>query len=119
MRDQCSDRHLVDKVVGIGNCSGDEVDKFKDFDLTPVPGTSGRAADRGMLRKFGMPDCRRPSDKSLQFLHSGSLEGPGGQGSEISSDAPLSGSGDFHHQRRRDKQAPKIHEVEGPAQFLR
>lgn len=29
---------LVDKVVGIGNCSGDEVDKFRQFDLTPDPG---------------------------------------------------------------------------------
>lgn len=29
---------LVDKVVGIGNCSGDEVDKFNRFCLTPVAG---------------------------------------------------------------------------------
>ncbi len=29
---------LVDKVVEIGNCSGDEVDKFKQFRLTPVAG---------------------------------------------------------------------------------
>jgi flavin reductase (DIM6/NTAB) family NADH-FMN oxidoreductase RutF len=27
---------LIDKVVGIGNCSGSEVDKFKEFRLTPV-----------------------------------------------------------------------------------
>ncbi|BBI54249.1 hypothetical protein HORIV_66700 [Vreelandella olivaria] len=26
---------LVDQVVGIGNCSGSEVDKFKAFELTP------------------------------------------------------------------------------------
>src|ERR1700721_424097 len=30
---------LVDQVVGIGNYSGDEVDKFKRFRLTPVAGT--------------------------------------------------------------------------------
>jgi flavin reductase (DIM6/NTAB) family NADH-FMN oxidoreductase RutF len=29
---------LVDKVVGVGNCSGDEVDKFERFDLTPAAG---------------------------------------------------------------------------------
>jgi flavin reductase (DIM6/NTAB) family NADH-FMN oxidoreductase RutF len=28
---------LADKVVGIGNCDGDEVDKFERFRLTPVP----------------------------------------------------------------------------------
>ena len=28
---------LVDKVVGIGNCDGDEVDKFEQFRLTPLP----------------------------------------------------------------------------------
>ena len=30
---------LVDEVVGIGNCSGDEVDKFSRFHLTPVQAT--------------------------------------------------------------------------------
>jgi flavin reductase (DIM6/NTAB) family NADH-FMN oxidoreductase RutF len=29
-------RELARKVVGIGNCSGQEVDKFKKFGLTPV-----------------------------------------------------------------------------------
>jgi flavin reductase (DIM6/NTAB) family NADH-FMN oxidoreductase RutF len=29
---------LVDEVVGIGNCSGDKVDKFERFHLTPVQG---------------------------------------------------------------------------------
>ena len=29
---------LVDEVVGIGNCSGDEIDKFERFHLTPVQG---------------------------------------------------------------------------------
>ena len=28
---------LAHKVVGIGNCSGQDVDKFKKFSLTPVP----------------------------------------------------------------------------------
>jgi len=29
---------LVNEVVAIGNCSGDKIDKFKKFGLTPVPG---------------------------------------------------------------------------------
>ncbi|AHF93891.1 putative DIM6/NTAB family protein [Opitutaceae bacterium TAV1] len=29
---------LINEAVGIGNCSGAEVDKFKKFGLTPVPG---------------------------------------------------------------------------------
>jgi flavin reductase (DIM6/NTAB) family NADH-FMN oxidoreductase RutF len=28
---------LIDQVVGIGNCSGDKVDKFTRFHLTPAP----------------------------------------------------------------------------------
>jgi flavin reductase (DIM6/NTAB) family NADH-FMN oxidoreductase RutF len=28
---------LVNEAVGIGNCSGDRIDKFKKFGLTPVP----------------------------------------------------------------------------------
>jgi flavin reductase (DIM6/NTAB) family NADH-FMN oxidoreductase RutF len=29
---------LINQAVSIGNCSGAEVDKFQEFDLTPVPG---------------------------------------------------------------------------------
>jgi flavin reductase (DIM6/NTAB) family NADH-FMN oxidoreductase RutF len=29
---------LVNEVVGIGNCSGAEIDKFKEFGLTPIRG---------------------------------------------------------------------------------
>jgi flavin reductase (DIM6/NTAB) family NADH-FMN oxidoreductase RutF len=29
---------LVNEVVGIGNCSGEEIDKFKAFGLTPIRG---------------------------------------------------------------------------------
>ncbi|MGE4488868.1 MAG: flavin reductase family protein [Kiritimatiellales bacterium] len=31
---------LIDQVVGIGTCSGDDTDKFKKFGLTPVNGKS-------------------------------------------------------------------------------
>ena len=47
---------LVDKVVGIGNCSGDEVDKFKQFDLTPVTGAKVAAP---LIREcFAILECR-------------------------------------------------------------
>lgn len=34
---------LMDKAIAIGNCSGDEVDKFTEFNLTPKPGTKVEA----------------------------------------------------------------------------
>ena len=34
---------LAPKVVKIGNCSGRDVDKFAEFDLTPTPATQVRA----------------------------------------------------------------------------
>ena len=34
---------LLDKVVGIGTCSGVDTDKFAEFELTPVPGKAVRA----------------------------------------------------------------------------
>jgi flavin reductase (DIM6/NTAB) family NADH-FMN oxidoreductase RutF len=47
---------LVDKVVGIGNCSGDEVDKFEQFGLTPVPGT--KVAAPSIRECFANLECR-------------------------------------------------------------
>ena len=34
---------LAPKVVGIGNCSGEDVDKFESFGLTPVPAEKVKA----------------------------------------------------------------------------
>ncbi|CRX37688.1 flavin reductase family protein [Estrella lausannensis] len=34
---------IADKVVGIGNCSGRDVDKFKQFNLTPLTGQAVKA----------------------------------------------------------------------------
>ena len=34
---------MLDKVVGIGTCSGADTDKFTKFELTPVRGRRGRA----------------------------------------------------------------------------
>jgi flavin reductase (DIM6/NTAB) family NADH-FMN oxidoreductase RutF len=32
-------QEMAKKVVGIGNCSGSEIDKFKKFELTAIPAT--------------------------------------------------------------------------------
>ena len=37
LRDDIPTTDLVNEAVGIGNCSGDKIDKFKKFRLTPVP----------------------------------------------------------------------------------
>src|ERR1700735_4940008 len=47
---------LVDKVVGIGNCSGDKVDKFEQFGLTPVP--VAKVAAPSIQECFANLECR-------------------------------------------------------------
>ena len=34
---------LAEKVVRVGACSGKDTDKFKEFDLTPLPASAGQA----------------------------------------------------------------------------
>ena len=47
---------LTDEVIAIGNSSGAEIDKFKEFDLTAEKANGGRrAADRRMPRRFRVP----------------------------------------------------------------
>jgi flavin reductase (DIM6/NTAB) family NADH-FMN oxidoreductase RutF len=47
---------MADKVVGIGNSDGDQVDKFQRFGLTPVPGTKVAAP---LIREcFANLECR-------------------------------------------------------------
>ena len=47
---------LTDIVVGIGNCSGAEVDKFEHFGLTAVPGTH---VDAPLIREcYANFECR-------------------------------------------------------------
>ena len=59
---------LVNEAVGIGNCSGDKIDKFKKFRLTPVPAAKVSAplikecyanfecklADGSLISKYGL-----------------------------------------------------------------
>lgn len=37
------DREIADKVVGVGNCSGRDTDKFAKFGLTPMPAETVKA----------------------------------------------------------------------------
>ena len=47
---------LLDKVIGIGNCSGTEVDKFARFGLTPV---AGSRIDAPLIREcYANFECR-------------------------------------------------------------
>ncbi len=59
---------LIDEAIGIGNCSGRTVDKFREFNLTPVPGEKVEAplikecyanfecrlAEGSMISKWGL-----------------------------------------------------------------
>jgi flavin reductase (DIM6/NTAB) family NADH-FMN oxidoreductase RutF len=47
---------LASKVVGIGNCSGRDVDKFKRFGLTPAP--AERVAPPLVAECFANLECR-------------------------------------------------------------
>ena len=49
-------RELASKVVGIGNCSGQDVDKFKRFKLTPMP--AKRVAPPLVAECFANLECR-------------------------------------------------------------
>lgn len=60
---------LADEVVGIGNSSGRDVDKFGKFGLTALPATNGpSAADRGVLREPRMPGRARLLNKYSFFI---------------------------------------------------
>src|SRR5438046_9254850 len=65
---------LVDAVVGIGNCSGEEIDKFQKFGLTPAPSVQVKASP----------------DPALWAVHLGSRKGPCCHFSEVPKNSPLS-----------------------------
>jgi flavin reductase (DIM6/NTAB) family NADH-FMN oxidoreductase RutF len=55
---------LIDEVVGIGNSSGDRIDKFKEFGLTPVPGVVVRAP--AIKECYASFECRLIDAKLIQ-----------------------------------------------------
>ena len=63
---------LVNEVIGIGNCSGAEVDKFEAFGLTPRPyHNCERPVDQGVLCEFRMPPDQRQPDFEVRPIHLG------------------------------------------------
>lgn len=80
---------LAEQVVGCGNTSGQEIDKFEHFRLTPVPGSTVKApliaecyanlecrvADRTLVEKYGifilevLKAWIAPGVKNPQTLH--------------------------------------------------
>ncbi len=81
---------LAAKVVGIGNTSGRDVDKFREFGLTAVPGNEGRgAADRGVLRELRVPADRCEPDRQVQPVRAGGGEGARGDLAQVSAHAAL------------------------------
>ena len=55
---------LVDKVVGIGNCSGSELDKFKAFELTP--GKSEKVKAPRIEECYASFECRLHDDAMIE-----------------------------------------------------
>ena len=61
---------LVNEVIGIGNCSGAEVDKFEAFGLTPRPyHNCERPVDQGVLCEFRMPPDQRQPDFEVRPIY--------------------------------------------------
>ncbi len=109
---------MADTVVGIGNCDGDQVDKFEKFRLTPQAAAKVKAP---LIREcYANLEChpRRAAGEEIQFLHPRGGQGPRRHRPEISAHPPLSRAGDFSHQRPRDQQGAPLHEVEKRPQFL-
>jgi flavin reductase (DIM6/NTAB) family NADH-FMN oxidoreductase RutF len=54
---------LVNEVVGIGNCSGRKIDKFKDFGLTPIMGIK---VDAPLIKEcYANFECRLADDSMI------------------------------------------------------
>ena len=83
---------MAAKVVGIGNCSGRDTDKFDKFALTPLKGSKSRgAADLGVLRQLRVPAARRQPHRQIQPLRLGGREGARRPFPALSAHPPLPG----------------------------
>lgn len=54
-------KKMIKKVIGCGNCSGSRVDKFKRFDLTPLP--SEKIRTPGIAECVANIECKISDDK--------------------------------------------------------
>ena len=66
---------MATKVVGIGNCSGRDTDKFAKFAYPSEELEDRGAADRRVLRKFRMPAARCRPHRQIQLVRLGGGEG--------------------------------------------
>lgn len=57
-------RELAGQIVDVGNCSGDDIEKFQAFHLTPLP-ASRVASRRRMLRQSRMRSHRHAPCKQI------------------------------------------------------
>jgi flavin reductase (DIM6/NTAB) family NADH-FMN oxidoreductase RutF len=54
---------LIDKVVGVGNCSGKNVDKFEKFGLTP---TAAKKVDAPLIEEcYANFECKLADDRMI------------------------------------------------------
>jgi flavin reductase (DIM6/NTAB) family NADH-FMN oxidoreductase RutF len=93
---------LVNEVIGIGDCSGAQVDKFKAFGLTPGPATKVSAPlIKECYANFG---CRLADGSLFEIrpVHLGGSQSTCGQLPEVSQDRALPGSGRLHDLRPLD-----------------
>ena len=104
---------LVDEVVGIGNCSGDEVDKFERFGLTPVQGAAVAAP---LIQEcFVNLECRIADGRLINTYNFFILEvfkGPCDHRAKQYPNPSLSRQRHFYHQRRIGEQTTQIHQME-------
>ena len=96
---------LATKVVGIGNTSGRDIDKFTKFRLTAVPGTKVEAP---LVEEcYANFECKLVDfepDQDLQPVCLGGREGPCGGVSQISAHAALPGRRRVHDLRDEHEQ---------------
>src|SRR5438046_1399977 len=100
---------LVDAVVGIGNCSGEEMDKFQKFGLTPVPSEQVKAP---LIKEcYANFECRLADasrDPALSAVHLGSRKGPCCHFSQVPKNSPLSWQRGVHGVGSINQPARKI-----------
>ena len=87
---------LATKVVGIGNTSGRDIDKFVEFGLTAAPGSQDQgAADCRMLCQLRVQAGGRQPHQKVQPLRSAGRESARGHIAQVSAHPALSGDGVF------------------------
>ena len=91
---------LAKTVVGIGNTSGADIDKFADLRADGRSGQEGeRAADRGVPRELRVPARGLQPDQPLQPVRVRGGEGLRANDAEVSEDAALPRRRSLHDRR--------------------